>query len=326
MATDYSKKKNAELEELLKSRFLPHTGKKAELIARLQQSDKDAAAKPSPTKPTTTTTSTSKSDIPPEDEIDWDDDAIAAEIPTTNTSKTDIPPKSASTPAAAVALAAGGTGQSANPVAVPNQIPTDEPFKTDDISVKAPGDPIPETKAASDATAKPTTEESAATAAPAKPPTDYTAHIPLTSTEAELEKRRKRAERFALPSDAESLKKLERAQKFGGGGDAEKKPVMKGLDEALPERKKRGRGGDDEGAGRGGGGKRVRGGGGRRGGERSRSKSKGRNGEGGGKDGKADGKGKEGQKGDNNEAKAAQRKRDLEKAEERKKRFAAGGA
>ncbi|KAL8820324.1 MAG: hypothetical protein Q9223_001432 [Gallowayella weberi] len=304
MAADYSKKKNAELEELLKSRSLPHTGKKAELVARLQQSDKDAAAvKPPPSsKP-----STSKTDIPPEDEIDWDDDAIAPEIPTTNTSNTDIPAKSASTPAAAVAIAAGGQGQSANPAAVPNQIPTSEPFNPSDITVKAPSDPVPKGAKPTETTAGKEEEKAPA----ANPPTDYTAHIPLTTTSAELEKRRKRAERFALPStDAESIKKLERAQKFGGGGagtDADKPGTIKGLDEALPDRRKRGRrGGDDEGTARGG--KRARGGG------RSRSR--------GNEVKKVDGKAK----GDSDAAKAAQRKRDLEKAEERKKRFAVGGA
>ncbi|KAL8630725.1 hypothetical protein Q9189_003566 [Teloschistes chrysophthalmus] len=34
MTTDYSKKRNAELEEILKARSLPHTGKKAELIPK----------------------------------------------------------------------------------------------------------------------------------------------------------------------------------------------------------------------------------------------------------------------------------------------------
>ncbi|KAL8991999.1 MAG: hypothetical protein Q9169_007459, partial [Polycauliona sp. 2 TL-2023] len=254
MATDYSKKKNAELEELLKARSLPHTGKKAELISRLQQSDKDAAS--AAAKPATS----SKTDIiPPEDEIDWDDDAIAADIPTTNTTDTSIPAKSATTASAAVAIAAGGKGQAPNPTAVPNQIPTSEPFKTDDITVAAPGDPIPETATKpTDATTtdKPASEE---TPAPApKPPTDYTAHIPLSTTESELEKRRKRAERFnitpASPS-SDDAKKLERAKKFGTADPAEKEKqsVVKGLDEALPERRKRGRGVDDVDGGRGGG-------------------------------------------------------------------------
>ncbi|KAL8877947.1 MAG: hypothetical protein Q9198_004144 [Flavoplaca austrocitrina] len=304
MATDYSKKKNVELEELLKARSLPHTGKKADLIARLQQSDKDtaAAAKSAGTK----TVTTSKPDIPIEDEIEWDDDAIAADIPTTNTTNTDIPAKSATTASAAVAIAAGGKGQAPNPTAVPNQIPTDEPFKTDDLTVSAPGEAVPEVKSA-DATAKPADEP------PPKPPTDYTAHIPLSTTEEELEKRRKRAERFNVTADAEATKKLERAKKFGGA-DPEKPSVVKGLDEALPERRKRGRGADDDG---GRGGKRASKGGRR--GDRSRSKSKGRGTPVEGKKASAaNGKG-------DAATKAAQRKKDQEAAEARKKRFAATG-
>ncbi|RMD43366.1 hypothetical protein DV735_g1776, partial [Chaetothyriales sp. CBS 134920] len=46
--SDYSKKTVADLQEILKSRKLQHTGKKAELIARLQQSDKDAEAAEAP--------------------------------------------------------------------------------------------------------------------------------------------------------------------------------------------------------------------------------------------------------------------------------------
>jgi SAP domain-containing ribonucleoprotein len=70
--TDYAKLKNAELEALLKQRGLPHAGKKADMVARLQEDD---------SKKTTT-----------EDVIDWDDDepakadapaAAAPTIPTT---------------------------------------------------------------------------------------------------------------------------------------------------------------------------------------------------------------------------------------------------
>ncbi|KIW15951.1 hypothetical protein PV08_06001 [Exophiala spinifera] len=40
---DYAKKTVAELQEILKSRSLPHTGKKAELVARLNEADQAAA-------------------------------------------------------------------------------------------------------------------------------------------------------------------------------------------------------------------------------------------------------------------------------------------
>ena len=60
MAQDYAKLKNAELETLLKQRGLPHTGKKADLVARLQDDDAKATVKVAVDHP--------------EDEIDWDDD------------------------------------------------------------------------------------------------------------------------------------------------------------------------------------------------------------------------------------------------------------
>jgi hypothetical protein len=41
---DYQKKTVAELTEILKGRSLPHSGKKAELVARLNEADKAAAA------------------------------------------------------------------------------------------------------------------------------------------------------------------------------------------------------------------------------------------------------------------------------------------
>ncbi|KAL9003704.1 MAG: hypothetical protein Q9188_003444 [Gyalolechia gomerana] len=301
MATEYSKKNKAELEELLKARSLPHTGKKAELVARLLQSDSDTVTASSTSKPTT-------SNIPAEDEIDWDDDAIVPEV-ATSASNMDVPAKSATTPAAAAAIAAGGKGQSSNPTAVPNQIPTAEPFKSDDITVKAPGEAVKEA---------PTATEEKVAEEPAKPKTDYTANIPVTSIEDEIEKRKKRAARFGIVTDGaekdsakvaadDAVKALERAKKFGIA-DANK-PAVKGLDEALPERKKRGRAREDDG---GRGNKRTRGG--RRNGttdSRSTSKSK-----------PADGKGAT-KNGDNKpaDAKTTQRENDRLAAEARKKRF-----
>ena len=46
--SDYAKKTVADLQETLKSRGLSHTGKKADLVARLQENDKtaEAAGKP----------------------------------------------------------------------------------------------------------------------------------------------------------------------------------------------------------------------------------------------------------------------------------------
>ncbi|KAI4185830.1 MAG: hypothetical protein L6R41_003877 [Letrouitia leprolyta] len=309
MATDYNKKNKTELEELLKARSLPHSGKKADLVARLLQSDNDTATASSTSKPSAAT-------IPAEDEIDWDDDAIVPEVATT-TSNPAIPAKSATTPAAAAAIAAGGKGQAPNPTAVPNQIPTAEPFKSGDITVKAPGEAAKEAATETGMAADETTE---ASKEPAKPKTDYTANIPVTSLEDEIEKRKKRAARFGIVTEGaekdsaktaadDAVKALERAKKFGTV-DANK-PAVKGLDEALPERKKRGRGHEDDG---GRGNKRSRGG--RRNGtahSRSRSKSKPAERQGATKNGDSK----------TVDAKAAQREKDRLAAEARKKRFGA---
>ena len=67
--TEYSKLKNAELENLLKARGLPHTGKKADMVLRLQEDDKKQSSNgDAPAVPT----------APAEDEIDWDDDGLDA--------------------------------------------------------------------------------------------------------------------------------------------------------------------------------------------------------------------------------------------------------
>ncbi|TKX26153.1 SAP domain-containing protein 2 [Elsinoe australis] len=114
---DYSKMKNADLEALLKERGLPHTGKKAELVKRLQEADATGAQP-------------AKKD---EDEIDWDDEPATAAAAAT------LEP-------AATAIKAGGTGQPPNPQAVPNQQADIDPAKTDDLKVEAgPSDAAPET-------------------------------------------------------------------------------------------------------------------------------------------------------------------------------------
>lgn len=234
MSTDYSKRKNAELEDLLKARSLPHTGKKADLVARLQQYDKEQS--------TSTTTSTPAAAAPTtEDEIDWEDDTVAAPPTTTATSR----------PSAA-ALSAGGTGPIDTPVAVPNQVPAEDPSTATDLTVQPPtSNDIPATEAKD-------------TTAAVAPPPDFSASLSSTSLTAELAKRAARAARFGLAdastkNNDEATKALERAKRFGiqGGEGA----AVKGLDTALPERgpRKRGRGGEDEeGANRGG--KRGRGG------------------------------------------------------------------
>ena len=208
MPTDYTKKKNAELEDLLKARSLPHTGKKADLVARLQQYDaehKQAAS----SKPTATAG---------EDEIDWEDDAAAA---TTETG--------------AAAIAAGGVGDVANPTAVPNQKVDVDPSKTDDLKVDPPAPTAGSRNA--DGTTK-------ATAESAKLPPDFTSGIQQTSLDDELAKRKKRAARFGIQeTDEEALKALQRAKKFGTDDQA-----VRGLDQALPERsRKRGREADEGG-------------------------------------------------------------------------------
>ena len=245
MSTDYSKKKVAELEEILRSRSLPHTGKKADLIARIQQHDAQSSS-------TTAVqpAQTGKAD-PLEDQIDWEDDA--AETPSTI---------KGSAPPAAAAIAAGGKGQVANPPAVPNQVVDTDPSKTSDLKVK-PADTSKTTASTSATAAGDAPVAADNTEAEKAPPTDFTSGIATSTIDEELEKRKKRAARFGLQeSTDDAAKSLERAKRFGTGSEGDKTAV-KGLDEALPERAKRGRGmkrGRDEekdGGGEGGGKRRA---------------------------------------------------------------------
>ncbi|CAI7656478.1 unnamed protein product [Penicillium glandicola] len=214
MATDYSKKTNAELVEILKTRSLPHTGKKADMVSRLQEDDEK-----SPSDAPADAPAAAKTDAP-EDVIDWDDEPA----------ETIIEP---STEAGAAAIAAGGQGAVSNPVAVPNQQLDENPATTEELKVEATG-----------AVAEPTTQPEAATEQ--KPAVDYTRGLPQTDLEAELAKRKARAQKFGIVEDddtalKEATKQLERAKRFGTGAEAESTPAagVSRLDQALPDERSR---------------------------------------------------------------------------------------
>lgn len=204
---DYNKMKVEELKAVLTERKLDVTGKKADLVKKLQ--DDDAQKVDSAPAASTSKTETH------EDEIDWDDDINDA--------------TKATTEPAASAMAAGGQGQVDNPQAVPNQEAAIEPSETKDLSVSEPVDqpaPVSDSLPATDA---PPAEEK-------KDPVDFSAGIAATTLEKEIEKRKARAKKFGLDeSTDETLKALERQQKFGGT-EAE---LTGRLNEALPEKREK---------------------------------------------------------------------------------------
>ncbi|PLB55858.1 hypothetical protein P170DRAFT_443563 [Aspergillus steynii IBT 23096] len=235
MTTDYSKKTNAELVDILKSRSLPHTGKKAELVSRIQEDDaKTQPAEPAPA---------AKADAA-EDVIDWEDDdepaAAEAAKPTTE--------------ASAATVAAGGKGPVPNPVAVPNQKLDVDPATTEDLKVESKGEPKGDAPAPEGAEAEPaTSSETAQPAEEEKPAVDYSIGLATTELEEELKKRKARAEKFGITEDsqaaiAEAEKKLERAKRFGAEGGEKEGAGVEKLDAALPsENRKRGRAENDQG-------------------------------------------------------------------------------
>ncbi|KAN0071114.1 hypothetical protein V8E54_010545 [Elaphomyces granulatus] len=249
-ALDYAKRTNADLIEILKSRSLPTTGKKAELVARLREDD----AKRNATLPSTTKTDTA------DDFIDWDDDAPAEEA------------ARPSTKADAAAVAADGEEKAPSPVAVPDENPGINPATTNDLEVESKGpDPSEDSKAKDDtpvdATATTATAAATATATatatttspasaeetsqpPEKPQADYSIGLPSTELEAELKKRKARAEKFGIVKDTETAladaeKAAQRAKRFGTGDEGSGIGI-KGLDEALPSERPRKRGRGDE--------------------------------------------------------------------------------
>jgi len=163
-----------------------------------------------------------------EDEIDWDEDDSKA------------------TAAPATTVAPGGQEVTTAPVAVPSEKVDTEPSKTTESSVVG-GDASKATDGADEPSGATTTEAAPKVEAPK---VDYSAGIAMTDAEKEAEKRAARAKRFGIAETVEATeaqKKLERAKKFGLDST---EAVVKGLDDALPDRRaKRGREGKDDGRG-----------------------------------------------------------------------------
>lgn len=201
---EYAKKKNDELQTLCKERGLPHNGKKADLVKRLEDHDASSKTDVAPSQPAAAAAV--------EDEIDWDEE------PATETAK------AATSEPSATAIAAGGIGQPPNPQAVPNQQVGEDPTQPDTSVGAAPA--APKTDDAPQGT------EAAGEAR--KTPEDYSLGLQERTLDDEIAKRKKRAEKFGLdPSQDETLKQLERAKRFGTTN------VPGLLNQALPERKER---------------------------------------------------------------------------------------
>jgi len=195
---EYGKKKNDELQALCKERGLPHNGKKADLVKRLEENDSKGTTAPEAAVP-----------APAEDEIDWDEE------PATETAK------AATTEPNATAIAAGGIGQVSNPQAVPNQQVGEDPSKPDETVGAAPAAPKTDD----------TPQGTEAAGEPRKTPEDFTLGLQERTLDEEIAKRKKRAEKFGIdPSSDETLKQLERAKRFGTTN------VPGLLNQALPQR------------------------------------------------------------------------------------------
>ncbi|KIW95924.1 uncharacterized protein Z519_02990 [Cladophialophora bantiana CBS 173.52] len=188
---DYSKKTVVELIEILKSRSLPHSGKKAELVARLNEADKAAQENEADKAPSAESTTAPSAPAP---------EPATAPAPASETAS--------EKPAAAEATAAAPTA----PTSVDEK---ESPSANTDTALANSA--------------------------------SYALNLPQSDVDAEMAKRKARAERFGTgtapangetgtsSTDGDAQKALERARRFGTGQTA-----MGKLDEALPEERERG--------------------------------------------------------------------------------------
>lgn len=163
--------------------------------------------------------------------IDWDDDDTKIAAVATK--------EEAPKPAAAPAPAAEETPAAPTPTAA-----EPEPVK----AAAPPADEAPESADATQAEepAKEGDDAAATTTKEPAEPSSFAQGLAATEADAELKKREDRAKRFGITADdkPDETKKAERAKRFGVDDNA----VVKGLDEALPERRpKRGREHGDDG-------------------------------------------------------------------------------
>lgn len=260
MSPEYSKKTNAELTEILKSRGLSGTGKKADLVAQLLKSDKDLAE--------ATNTPTNNYAENADDVIDWEDDPLPEPEPASSKSDAAPAPKETSNEAAKPAQEAttkpvapsAETSKPANGEAQDSAKPTatDVPTPKPAADVKpAPADTKSPTNVDDKATGagavgaeSETTDKPAAAAAEPQPATKFSMGLDTTDLETELAKRRARAEKFGTLDEAtaaqlaEQQKAIDRAKRFGDTSslNADDVSAIKGLDQALPEKSRKRRG------------------------------------------------------------------------------------
>jgi len=219
--TDYAKLKNADLEALLKERSLPHTGKKADMVARLIEADKNQHNTPAAEAQTSTAPATSESKTEPTKEDKTA--AVAADAPSQTKEETSDVTATKSAPTEEVAAPSTST------------------------STSAPADP-------------PTTATATTTTTADEKPDTFTSNLPATDMEIELAKRKARAAKWGIVTPAtpeeDAAKQIlkTREERFGANADAAAKESTKdgvaavsALDEALPERRsrKRGRGAEE---------------------------------------------------------------------------------
>jgi len=234
--TDYAKKTVVELQEILKSRSLPYSGKKADLVARLNESDKVAEASGTCHQSFATK-------------------AVSEPVELRRCGGHPHPLPTISLTRALSVSAKASPAEATS--AAPEQ--TTEATTQPSTETPAPAVPAPSTAASRPAPSaeEPTTGASPSTNTDAAlaTRTSYALNLPSSDIDSELAKRKARAERFGIANgtadppgteaaDIEAQKTLERAKRFGTGQTAVGK-----LDEALPSEvergpRKRGRGTD----------------------------------------------------------------------------------